>query len=951
MSSIPLSFLEHGNAKKPSALLGIYMLLTLLLDAAQLRTAWLQIPQGQQLSTTGIFTAAVALKVAVLILEAIPKTRWINWVAKDHSPEESMSIFTQATWSWLNRLLLRGNRSILDIEGLYPLDTRMTAFRLHGKLQRKLRLEKCQADPKYGLFKDLFRTLAEPFLLPVAPRIAYIGFKFCQPFLIKATLAYLSENQDHRRKDIGYGLIGATFFIYTMMAVSKGFFDYYNTQAVYKARGCLSAAIYRKTTKAKATAADDSAALTLMSTDIERSILGGHFAHEVWASFIEVAIGLWLLEEQLGLAFLAPVVTIGVCAGITTAVLRLVGKRQKAWMEVIEYRVGLTANAISQMKLYKLSGMTQTITQHIQSIREREIRVGRRLRWLMILCVGMGFTPVALSPIFTFAVTVRDLDVSTMFTSLSYIILVCQPLGLVFQILPTVLSALACLQRMQKFLVAEPRADFRVFVSGSPNENSEKESESDTDRTLRDHRCAFSIEDGAFGWTPTETTTLSGMNTVIPAESLTMVVGPVASGKSTFCKVLLGEIPYASGTVKSYQPPQSIGFCEQTPFLYNASLMDNIIGHNSFDQAKFDRVIDATLLGTDIALLPEGAHTSIGSGGIMLSGGQKQRVSVARSLYSESKLLIFDDILSGLDADTGTELFRRVFGPDGLVRQSKVTAIVCTHSVRHLPSADHIIALGVNGKIIEQGSFADLSKNESYIQSLKIKDVADEGQQKSNPSSSHKTRSPKPAASEMKKSLQDKARKNGDWTVYVYWFRSVQPLSTVGLVFFSALYAFCNNFATIWLRYWTGDTFGKSNSFYLGIYALIRVLDIVSLVMVCIMTSITMITFAGSRLHRDAITTVGKAPLSFFTSTDTGTVTNLFSQDMTLIDGELLIGMTNVSLQLPQVIGMFFVVAAAAPYLAIGYPFLFGILYFIQRFYLKTSRQMRLLDLEAKSPL
>jgi ABC-type bacteriocin/lantibiotic exporter with double-glycine peptidase domain len=118
-----------------------------------------------------------------------------------------------------------------------------------------------------------------------------------------------------------------------------------------------------------------------------------------------------------------------------------------------------------------------------------------------------------------------------------------------------------------------------------------------------------------------------------------------------------------------------------------------------------------------------------------------------------------------------------------------------------------------------------------------------------------------------------------------------------------------------------------------------------------IMVMIVMAAFAGSRLHHAAIRTVATAPLSFFTSTDTGTVTNLFSQDMTLIDNGLLYAMTNFTLNVPEALGAACVIAIATPYLAIGYPLLIGLMYYIQRFYLRTSRQLRLLDLEAKSPL
>jgi hypothetical protein len=84
---------------------------------------------------------------------------------------------------------------------------------------------------------------------------------------------------------------------------------------------------------------------------------------------------------------------------------------------------------------------------------------------------------------------------------------------------------------------------------------------------------------------------------------------------------------------------------------------------------------------------------------------------------------------------------------------------------------------------------------------------------------------------------------------------------------------------------------------------------------------------------------------------DTGIVLNLFSQDTTIIDVELPLAYLNVILAIAAAVGMAIVSALGSPYLAISYPFLMALLWFIQKFYLRTSRQLRLLDLEAKSPL
>lgn len=108
---------------------------------------------------------------------------------------------------------------------------------------------------------------------------------------------------------------------------------------------------------------------------------------------------------------------------------------------------------------------------------------------------------------------------------------------------------------------------------------------------------------------------------------------------------------------------------------------------------------------------------------------------------------------------------------------------------------------------------------------------------------------------------------------------------------------------------------------------------------------------AGRRLHRAAVYTVTEAPLDLLNHTDRGTITNLFSQDLSLIDIDLPMSFINFLVLLMTVVGSLAVMAVPAPYLAIAYPFIFAALYALQLGYLRTSRQLRLLDLEAKSPL
>lgn len=786
-------------------------------------------------------------------------------------------------------------------------------------------------------------------------RLALTGFKFCQPFLINTLLDFLQQPPDISSKNTGYGLIGAAILIYSGLAVSTAIYWYFHERTLCMSRSALAGAVYRKTTEVKLSAAGDAAALTLMSTDVERIRLGFLNLHEFWANTLEVGLASWLLQRQVGNAFIAPLLVVLVCITCAAFVNRFTARRQKAWMYKIQRRVGLTANVISSMKHLKISGLAASVERLIQNMRVDELETASRFRTVYIIVVTFGYAPLALCPVITFAVTARTLDVSSIFTSLSFLLLLADPLTYLFQNTPNLLAAFACLDRIQDFLTSNSRSHYRLPSAENSSANSSHE---DLGPKKKASDSLIKIIDGSFGWEAGKAT-LKNLNLDIPKSQLTILVGPVASGKSTLCKVLLGEVPVSHGKIiMSTSSVPKIGYCDQTPYLSNTSIKENIIGFSTFSESRYNEVIEATMLLQDLVTLPEGDRTKVGSSDITLSGGQKQRVSLARALYLDTDFFVFDDILSGLDADTEDQVFNRVFGPNGLLRHRNATVVLSTHSIQHLPYADHIIALGEDGTILEHGSFQHLIANEKYVHGLDIKEsvrTSLESYSPAKPQDSSDIDDPAIAELVPPTYLDEKDRMLGDSTVYRYYLTSLGKTSITAFITFGLGWGFFYNFGTVWLRFWSDDVSSAhpshNNAFYIGLYALFQLSYLSCMFFSFLICFRTMIEVSGSKLHKAALGTVIAAPLRFFTTTDTGLVTNFFSQDMTLIDNELPIAITNLACDVANALGMAAVIASSSPYLAISYPFIFVLLYVIQKFYLRTSRQLRLLDLEAKSPL
>lgn len=208
---VTLSIIDHSRSARPSVLLNSYLFLTLLLDAAQARTLFLSSDNKTKLTYSSVFSVAIALKTGILLLEAQQKSRWLCRDKKEHSPEETSGIFSLDAFSWLNTIFLAGYRKILTIEDLYALDASLKAESLHDEFSRNMDYSKLKVD-KYGLVKVLVCTLKVPLLLPILPRLALLGFTFCQPFFIERMLNYLPQSE--LDTNIGYGFIGASMLIY-----------------------------------------------------------------------------------------------------------------------------------------------------------------------------------------------------------------------------------------------------------------------------------------------------------------------------------------------------------------------------------------------------------------------------------------------------------------------------------------------------------------------------------------------------------------------------------------------------------------------------------------------------------------------------------------------------------------------------------------------------------------
>lgn len=195
---------------------------------------------------------------------------------------------------------------------------------------------------------------------------------------------------------------------------------------------------------------------------------------------------------------------------------------------------------------------------------------------------------------------------------------------------------------------------------------------------------------------------------VAPGELLA-IIGRTGSGKSTIANLLMRMYDCTSGEIViDGKPIQALnlenyraqtGFVPQEVFLFSDTIANNIAF--SVDKMDMDRVENAARSAAvydNIAAFDEGFATMIGERGVTLSGGQKQRVSIARAVFKQPKILVFDDCLSAVDTKTEEEILNNL----GEVMTGR-TSLLIAHRISTIKNADKIVVLD-DGKIIEQGT-------------------------------------------------------------------------------------------------------------------------------------------------------------------------------------------------------------------------------------------------------
>jgi len=157
-----------------------------------------------------------------------------------------------------------------------------------------------------------------------------------------------------------------------------------------KIRGSLVTVIYKKMLRVRAETENSSAAVSLMSTDVDRITMTTFLIVHLIPDIIQLVIALGILGSELGATAVAPVILCLICIGIAARIGKLVPPRQRRWMAAIQKRVGITADIIAAMKGVKVAGLGEKVDKQIQGLRNYELERSVQFRKMQITTQLLG---------------------------------------------------------------------------------------------------------------------------------------------------------------------------------------------------------------------------------------------------------------------------------------------------------------------------------------------------------------------------------------------------------------------------------------------------------------------------------------------------------------------------------------------------------------------------------
>ena len=653
---------------------------------------------------------------------------------------------------------------------------------------------------------------------------------------------------------------------------------------------------------------------------------------------------IYLLFKYFGPAFISGFLVLVVLLIINAIYQKKRMDIQKEYMEAKDERMKTTAQTFNIIKTIKLYSWEKIFIERIGEKRKEEMRLFTSMvnyDIVLNLIYWGAYILLSLVSIITYNLFHEQMDTANMLTSIYIFDSLSDPLYLIPEFITGLTESFVSLKRIERFLGTKD------------NDNSQVEKLPITTKT------AISIDNVDFGIEKEDaiepTVLLKDIKLNIQKGELIGIVGEVGSGKSCLLNAILNNLSvYSKYPNKNIKTGGIIGYVRQNPWILNDTVRNNILFFKEMDEEKYNKIINLCELNQDIKLLSGGDMTEIGEKGANLSGGQKARLALARCLYSDADIFLFDDPLSALDAYVGMNIFNNVI----LDYLKGKTIVVVTHALQYISHMDRIIYMK-NGEINWFGPSSQL-KSQSFFKEFtknieNTKDNENGGEDNEGSTRTKVTNSLDTTDTEVIRITKDEEQKEGGinfhtWMVFFLYSGGIMYL--VYTIFTNVAWKGFEIVGDYFLTYWTSQEHleKKENYRFLFIYTSISLAGFVFIAWRACLMQWGKIKY-NIRMHDELLEKLMKAPVNLFHDTiPRGQILNRLSKD--LENSTRLNAVSSASLRVIfQLFGCFVVCCWFNIYSLIIIPLIMFLEVIIVKFYLHGGRDLNRLEGGTRSPM
>eukprot|EP00118_Oscarella_pearsei_P023582 m.283819 g.283819 ORF g.283819 m.283819 type:complete len:1577 (+) comp40673_c0_seq30:70-4800(+) len=786
------------------------------------------------------------------------------------------------------------------------------------------------------------------------------------PVLLSYLVTFIgTETKENHASSEGYyyalGLLLTTFF----SSLFSAQFNYLVSRVGVQVRAALVTAVYQKALSVNTVRMqkfNTGKIVNFMSTDTDRIVNFCQSFHQFWSLPFQVGVALYLLHQQVKLAFLAGLGFALLLIPINRWVAIKIGQLSTEMMTQKDGRVKLMSEVLTGIRLVKFYAWEKYFKEKIRLLRSLELKSLKGRKYLDALCVYFWATTPVLMSILTFLMYMYaykiQLTAAKVFTCVALFNMLISPLNAFPWVINGLVEAWVSVKRVQEFMWLNDLNPDLYYCDELPGMHLLG--------ALSPGEPLIQLFTGHFSWqlpegTQTEQSSsqrnaLKNINLAIQSGQLVGVCGHVGAGKTSLLAAIMAEMRKTGGYIYVDNLRGGFAYAAQEAWIQHATVRDNILFGMPYDDQKYSRVIEACALQEDLAILPAGDQTEVGENGVTLSGGQKARIGLARAAYQDKPIYLLDDPFAAVDANVGAHLFDKCVL--GLLRGK--TRILCTHHTRFLDAADLVVVMekgkirvaGHPSEVVSQ-AFSPLKANAPAKEPADMP-LRDDDKKEGKIEEDVATQEKGILVKEEEKQVGAVA-----FNVYKsYWLAIGNCLAFSVLISLFLMQA-SRNTNDWWLSYWVNHVNESSNftyngssnlSFYLGVYGALAGGNSIFTLFRAFLYAYGGIR-AATVIHKHLLNKILYAPVSFFDVTPIGRIINRFSSDIYAIDDSLPFMLNILLAQLFGVLGTIAVTCYGLPWFALALLPLTIIYFFIQRYYRRTSRELKRLSAVTLSPI